>query len=354
MTVASHVRLDTHLVRAGIARSRGHAASLVAAGRVLVDGVPAVRPAAAVRDPAAVAVLGDPAADFASRAGDKLDAALEAFGPGGPRIDEADCLDVGASTGGFTDVLLRRGARSVLAVDVGHDQLRDHLRADPRVTARDGLDVRDLAERLRAARAAAPGPAATGPTTRAVSTDPGSAATTATTGPVSRAVEPGRDETLARLPAAVVVADLSFIPLRAVFPALDALTAADGDLLTLVKPQFEVGRERLPHTGVVRDPADRAAALTAVAAAAAALGWGTAAARPSSRAGRTGNVEFVVWWRRDAAPADPDTWTALAMTDAGDAPGVGQDDRPDPHDPQDQHDPRTDAGAPGAGRGGDR
>lgn len=279
-------RLDTRLVQGGWARSRGHAGELVRAGRVLVDGVPAARAASPVTPDARVEVLGDPAADFASRAGDKLDAALIAFAPRGLSVDSRACLDAGASTGGFTDVLLRRGAATVLAVDVGHDQLRPALRADPRVTALDGMDIRRLA-------------APADPTAGAGGRERGT-------------------------PASLVVADLSFISLRAVFGALADLTERDGDLLTLVKPQFEVGRKLLKRTGVVRDPALRAAVLVDIAAAAAAVGFGLSGAVRCARTGRTGNTEFILWWRRDAPAADPDELRRLGAQGGG---GAGVDAR---------------------------
>jgi 23S rRNA (cytidine1920-2'-O)/16S rRNA (cytidine1409-2'-O)-methyltransferase len=266
-------RLDAYLVQAGLARSRGHAGELVRAGRVLLDGTAAGRPAAPVTPATRIEVVGDPAADFASRAGDKLETALAEFADRGLDVQGRDCLDVGASTGGFTDVLLRRGARSVVAVDVGHDQLRPELRADPRVTALDGVDVRRLA-----------------------------------THPYPPDVT---------LPAAVVVADLSFISLGTVFAALAALTEGPGDLVTLVKPQFEVGRARLPRTGVVRDPEHRAEVLVHIATVARGLGFGLAGAVRCARTGRTGNTEFVVWWRRDAPAADTGALHALAVQEAG-------------------------------------
>lgn len=277
--VTGRSRLDSLLVGGGLARSRGQAGELVRAGRVLVDGVPAARAATPVTTDARVEVLGDPAADFASRAGDKLDHALTVFASGGLLVGGRACLDAGASTGGFTDVLLRRGAATVLAVDVGHDQLRPVLRADPRVTALDGTDIRQLA---------APSDPAAGTTVR----------------------RPGT-------PASLVVADLSFISLRTVFAALASLTDSDGDLLTLVKPQFEVGRKLLKRTGVVRDPALRTAALVGVAGAAAAAGFGLAGGVRCARTGRTGNIEFVLWWRRDAPAADPDQLRLLGVQEAG-------------------------------------
>ena len=200
-------RLDTELVRRGLARSRRHAGELIASGRVTVDGAAASRSADQVTDERQVAVeLDDDDPGYASRAGHKLAGALDALGADGPVVAGRTCLDAGASTGGFTDVLLRRGAERVVAVDVGHDQMVDELREDPRVDVREGVNVRTLS---RGDIAPAPG---------------------------------------------LVVADLSFISLTLVLPALVDVAAADADLLVMVKPQFEVGRERLGSGGVVRLP----------------------------------------------------------------------------------------------------
>ncbi len=242
-------RLDVELTRRGLARSREHAAALIAAGRVEVRGVAATKAATAVGADTALRVRpasGDP--DFASRGGHKLAGALAAF----PELSVPGrrCLDAGASTGGFTDVLLRAGAASVVAVDVGYGQLAWSLRTDPRVTVLDRTNVRTLE------------PSAIG-------------------GPVD-----------------LTVADLSFISLRLVLPALTACTAAHGDLLPMVKPQFEVGRERLGSGGVVRDPALRVDAVRGVAAAAAQLGWHVAGVAPSPLPGPSGNLEFFLWLRR--------------------------------------------------------
>ncbi|WP_019137383.1 TlyA family RNA methyltransferase [Cellulomonas massiliensis] len=239
-------RLDAELVRRGLARSRGHAATLVASGRVRVDGHVATRGAVAVGPERALEVAADDDPGYASRAGHKLAGALDALGPDGPAVAGRLCLDAGASTGGFTDVLLRRGAGRVVAVDVGHDQLRPELRADERVDVREGVNVRDL--------------------------------------------RPGD------LPAAeLVVADLSFISLTLVLPALVAVSAPDADLLLMVKPQFEVGRERLGSGGVVRDPRLRAEAVVAVAGAARAAGLRVLAVVPSPLPGPSGNVELFLW-----------------------------------------------------------
>jgi 23S rRNA (cytidine1920-2'-O)/16S rRNA (cytidine1409-2'-O)-methyltransferase len=242
-------RLDVELTRRGLARSREHAAALIAAGRVEIRGVPATKPATSVAADTPVRVRPDSSdPDYASRGGHKLAGALAAFP--GLSVPGRRCLDAGASTGGFTDVLLRAGAARVVAVDVGYGQLAWSLRTDPRVTVLDRTNVRTLT------------PEALG-------------------GPVD-----------------LTVADLSFISLRLVLPALSACTAPGGDLLPMVKPQFEVGRERLGSGGVVRDPALRAQAVRTVAAAAAELGWQVAGVVPSSLPGPSGNLEFFLWLRR--------------------------------------------------------
>jgi 23S rRNA (cytidine1920-2'-O)/16S rRNA (cytidine1409-2'-O)-methyltransferase len=255
--MARRTRLDAELVRRGLARSREQAAALVEAGRVQVRGTPARKPAAMVDPADPVRVVGDPAEpDYASRGGHKLAGALAAFGPRGLSVAGRRCLDAGASTGGFTDVLLRAGAREVVAVDVGYGQLAWGLRNDPRVRVLDRTNVRTLA-------AAAIG------------------------GPVS-----------------LTVADLSFISLRLVLPALAACTEPDGDLVLMVKPQFEVGKDRIGAGGVVREPSLRAEAVLAVAAVAAELGLGVAGVAASPLPGPSGNVEFFLWLRRDAPGVD--------------------------------------------------
>ena len=245
-------RLDAELVRRGLARSREQAAELVHAGRVRVAGTTATKPATAV-DPAAPLLVDNPAGEpaYVSRGGHKLAGALDAFPD--LRVPDRRVLDAGASTGGFTDVLLRRGAREVVAVDVGYGQLAWSLRTDPRVTVHDRTNVRDLT------------PEAIGG------------------------------------PAELTVADLSFIPLTLVLPALARCTTED--LLPMVKPQFEVGRERVGAGGVVREPELREQAVTDVAARAYELGWGTAGVARSPLPGPAGNVEFFLWLRRGAPPA---------------------------------------------------
>jgi 23S rRNA (cytidine1920-2'-O)/16S rRNA (cytidine1409-2'-O)-methyltransferase len=253
--MARRARLDAELVRRKLARSREQAAQLVEAGRVQVRGTVA-RKVAAMIDPAdPVLVTGeDPATEYVSRGGHKLAGALAAFPS--LAVEGRRCLDAGASTGGFTDVLLRAGARQVVAVDVGYGQLAWPIRTDERVVVLERTNVRTLT------------PEAIG-------------------GPVE-----------------LTVADLSFISLRLVLPALAACTEPDGDLALMVKPQFEVGRERVGAGGVVRDWRLRAEAVLDVAAAAADLGLGVAGVTASPLPGPSGNVEFFVRFRRDAPPAD--------------------------------------------------
>jgi 23S rRNA (cytidine1920-2'-O)/16S rRNA (cytidine1409-2'-O)-methyltransferase len=251
-------RLDAELVRRGLASSREHAGHLIDAGRVQVRGVTAAKAATGVGADTPLRVRSDDSdPGYASRGGHKLAGALAAFDA--LPVSGRRCLDAGASTGGFTDVLLRAGAAEVVAADVGYGQLAWSLRSDERVRVVDRTNVRNLT------------PDEIG-------------------GPVE-----------------LTVADLSFISLRLVLPALIRCTQDDGDLLPMVKPQFEVGRERLGSGGVVRDPAHRAGAVLDVARAAGQLGWGTAGVTTSPLPGPAGNVEFFLWLRRDAPPADPAT-----------------------------------------------
>lgn len=248
--MARRVRLDAELVRRGLARSRADAGELVAAGRVTVDGQVATKPARQVDPAQALEVTGSNANGWASRGAHKLLGALEALGPDAPSIAGRRVLDAGASTGGFTDVLLRAGAASVVAVDVGYGQLAWRLQQDPRVEVHDRTNVRTL--------------------------------------------EP---DDVAPAPE-LVVGDLSFISLTVVLPALRRCAAPDADLLLLVKPQFEVGRERLGSGGVVRDTALHQDAILAVCAAAAAEGLDTWAVVASPLPGPAGNVEYFVALRQ--------------------------------------------------------
>lgn len=251
-------RLDAELVRRGLARSREQAADLVAAGRVKVHGQAATKSATQIEAAAPIVVVErDDDPDYVSRGGHKLAGALTAFGEHGLSVRARSCVDAGASTGGFTDVLLRMGAAHVTAVDVGYGQLAWTLRTDTRVRVLDRTNVRDLRpERLGA-------------------------------------------------PVDLLVADLSFISLTLVLPALARCVRGDGDLVVLVKPQFEVGRQRLGAGGVVREPALRADAVRSVAAAAWEQELGVAGVVASSLPGPSGNVEYFLWLRRGEPALEP-------------------------------------------------
>lgn len=250
-------RLDAELVRRGLARSREHASELVGAGKVKVGGVVATKPATGVGADAAIVVDTKDGDDpqWASRGAYKLLGALEAFTPQGLQVKDRRCLDAGASTGGFTDVLLRHGAKQVIAVDVGYGQLVWSLRTDDRVTVLDRTNVRTL-------------------TLDAI----------------------GGEQ------VDLTVGDLSFISLRIVLPALSAVTR--DDLVLMVKPQFEVGKERLGKGGVVREPELRASAVREVAKAAYDQGWGTKGVTASPLPGPSGNVEYFLWMNRKAPSLD--------------------------------------------------
>jgi 23S rRNA (cytidine1920-2'-O)/16S rRNA (cytidine1409-2'-O)-methyltransferase len=246
--VVTRARLDAELVRRGLARSRQQAAELIEQGRVAVRGVPAGKPATVVDRDTPVTVQESTEREWASRGGHKLIGALDALPV---PVEGRRCLDAGASTGGFADVLLDRGAGEVVAVDVGYGQLAWRLRVDDRVGVLDRTNVRTLTP-----------------------DDIG--------GPVD-----------------LTVADLSFISLRTVLPALAACTRVEGDLLPMVKPQFEVGRDRLGSGGVVRDPGLRRDALGDVVAVARDLGLVLRGAVASPLPGPSGNVEYFLWLSRD-------------------------------------------------------
>jgi 23S rRNA (cytidine1920-2'-O)/16S rRNA (cytidine1409-2'-O)-methyltransferase len=249
-------RLDAELVRRGLARSRQHAAELIDDGQVKVAGSAATKAATQV-DPAAAIVVAAPRGPaYASRGAHKLLGALEVFGPLGLVVEGRRCLDAGASTGGFTDVLLRAGAEHVVAVDVGYGQLVWALQQDSRVTVMDRTNVRDLQ-------------------------------------PEQVAPAPG-----------VVVGDLSFISLGLVLPALTRCAAGDADHVLMVKPQFEVGRERLGSGGVVRSPQLRTEAVLGVAEVAWTLGLGVLGVVASPLPGPSGNVEYFLWMRAGAPEID--------------------------------------------------
>ena len=236
------IRLDEALVRRGLAPSRSRARDSIARGHVAVDGHRVGKPAAPVSDEATITV-DDPALKWVSRAALKLIAGLDAFG-----VDPAGrtCLDVGASTGGFTQVLLARGASRVYAVDVGHGQLDPALAADPRVTSLEGQNARDL----------------------------------------SRTTIPKE--------IGLIVADVSFVSLKlALGPAL-SLAGPGAKLVALVKPQFEVGAARVAKGGVVRDPDARREAVAMIRAAMTAAGWTVTGEIESPVTGPAGNHEYLL------------------------------------------------------------
>jgi 23S rRNA (cytidine1920-2'-O)/16S rRNA (cytidine1409-2'-O)-methyltransferase len=238
-------RLDRLVVERGLARSRSQAHALILAGGVRVDGTVVRKPAAVVASDSVVAAETDP---YVSRAAHKLLGALDDLHlPVGGRA-----LDAGSSTGGFTQVLLERGCAPVYAVDVGTDQLAESLRYDPRVVVQEQTNLRDLGLQHVGGR-----------------------------------------------PVDLTVADVSFISLTLLVAPLAAVTARSGAMLLMVKPQFEVGRERLGRGGVVRSPELHREAVTAVVSAAQPLGWHLHAARPSRLPGPAGNREFFVLLRAD-------------------------------------------------------
>ncbi|MGH7843481.1 MAG: TlyA family RNA methyltransferase [Candidatus Binataceae bacterium] len=234
-------RLDLEMTRRGLAESREAAQRLIMAGRVRVNSRPAAKADLRVDDAAPIELIGGPR-EYASRGAYKLLAALEHFAT---PVAGRRALDVGASSGGFTDVLLRRGAAHVIALDVGYGQLAEHLRTDPRVTVMDRTNI--------------------------------------------RGVQPAD----LPWPPELVVIDASFISLRLILPPVVGLLARPGEILALVKPQFEVGRGKVGKGGIVRDPALRAAALREVAACAAALGLDFGGSIDSPITGAAGNREIL-------------------------------------------------------------
>lgn len=240
------MRLDQHLLARGLAPSRARAQALIKAGAVRVDGAVETKPSRSLPEGAALSVDDDPN-PWVSRAGLKLAHALEAFAlsPAGATV-----LDIGASTGGFTEVCLASGAARVYAVDVGRDQLHPSIAADPRVTALSGVNAKALDARL--------------------------------------------------IPELVdwVVADVSFISLEKALPAALALTKPAARLVALVKPQFEVGRSHLGKGGLVKDPATRSAAVQQICRFLGGLGWSTGGQVDSPITGGDGNVEYLITAQR--------------------------------------------------------
>ncbi len=238
-------RLDAELVRRGLVSSREQGRDAIEGGRVSVSGVTATKAATQVDDAAPIELVAEPGSDFVSRGAHKLIGALEAFGLD---VRDANALDAGASTGGFTQVLLQRGARHVIAVDVGYGQLAWSLRSDDRVTVLERTNVRHL--------------------------------------------DASRDEL--PYPPDLVVADLSFISLTAVLPALVTVAAPAANLVLMVKPQFEVGKERV-GSGVVTSPDLRCEAVARVVSAAQAEKLAIFGVAASPLPGPKGNVEYFLW-----------------------------------------------------------
>ena len=237
-------RLDQLVVDRGLAPSRERARALILAGHVLVDGKPAAKAGMPVEREAAIDLL-EPDHPYVGRGGLKLAHALDAFGIA---ADGRECLDIGASTGGFTDVLLQRGASRVVALDVGHGQIDWKIRNDPRVIVVEGFNARHL----------------------------------------TPADLPG--------PVDLVVIDVSFISLRQIFPVVPPLLRPGADVVALVKPQFEAGRGEV-RKGIIHDAAVHERVLAEVAAAAAAIGLRPAGSTPSPITGQKGNVEFLLHLR---------------------------------------------------------
>ena len=232
--------------------------------------MPAAKPATAIAVSASLVVEGADERGWVSRGAHKLMGALDAFGLA---VDSRRCLDAGASTGGFTEVLLDRAAREVVAVDVGYGQLAWSLRNDPRVTVMERTNVREL-------------------TADAIG------------GPVD-----------------LVVADLSFISLATVLPALTSCASVDADIVPMVKPQFEVGKDRVGAGGVVSDPRLRADAVLAVAGRAADLNWHTVAVTASPLPGPSGNVEYFLWLRsRTDSPLQGESLEQAVLTAVAEGP----------------------------------
>jgi 23S rRNA (cytidine1920-2'-O)/16S rRNA (cytidine1409-2'-O)-methyltransferase len=268
--VVARRRLDAEMVRRGLVGSRAEARTAIDRGLVSVGGRPASKASTLVGTDEPLD-LREQARRFVSRGGEKLEAALDRFGID---VRGRDALDAGASTGGFTDVLLRRGAARVVAVDVGYGQLAWSLREDPRVTVLERTNVRGL-----------------------------------------------RPDDLPFVPS-VVTADLSFISLRRVLDALVAVTAEGGDHVLLVKPQFEAGPADVSKGGVVRDPAVWRRAIQGVAEAARDAGLAPERVMASPLPGPAGNVEFLLWGRVGAGPGSLDEAAIDAAIDEGRAVGA--------------------------------
>ena len=255
--MSAKFRLDVELVRRGLAKSRESAIHAIEAGEVLVNGSVNSKPSSQVNEGVSITIKSGSEERYASRGAYKLLGALLEFESLGLSVEGKRALDAGASTGGFTDVLLKRGAREVVAVDVGYGQMVWELQQDPRVKIFDRTNVRHLELEI-----------------------------------IGEKVD-------------VIVADLSFISLNLVLPALVGVATQSCDFLLMVKPQFEVGREKLGAGGVVRDPALRMSAILQVAQSAEKIGLGTAGIVASPLPGPAGNVEYFLWLKRGAPTIDP-------------------------------------------------
>ncbi|MEY4493509.1 MAG: hypothetical protein RL355_858, partial [Actinomycetota bacterium] len=237
-------RLDVELVRRHLARSREQAQEFIENGLVELNGIVANKAASQVDESAAIKVNAQSGDDYVSRGAHKLIGALDAFGI---NVEKLDVLDAGASTGGFSDVLLRRGARHIYCVDVGYGQLAWKIATDERTTVMDRTNIRYLTPEDLGAK------------------------------------------------VDLIVADLSFISLSTVLPALESVLKPDGQALLMVKPQFEVGKDALGDGGVVVENSQRIDAVNKIANKAFELGLGTAGVVASPLPGPSGNVEYFLW-----------------------------------------------------------
>lgn len=267
-------RLDAELVRRKIARSREQAVEMIKGGRVFVGGFKAAKPATVVDPEVSIRVEESEDDAWASRGAHKLLGALAAFEPQGLSVAGKKALDAGASTGGFTDVLLRRDAAEVVAVDVGYGQLIWRLQNDERVRVLDRTNIRTLTPEMCDG------------------------------------------------PCDLMVGDLSFISLRLTLPAIADCLREGADLLPMVKPQFEVGKDRLGSGGVVRSPELRAEVTRQTAEFAAGLGLSCRAVVASPLPGPSGNVEYFLWLVKDggASAPDPEQLTDMIATAVKEGP----------------------------------
>ena len=240
-------RLDVELVRRHLARSREQAQEFIENGLVELNGIIATKAASQVDESAAIKVNSESGDDYVSRGAHKLIGALDAFAI---NVENLVVLDAGASTGGFSDVLLRRGARHIYCVDVGYGQLAWKIATDERTTVMDRTNIRYLTPEDLGAK------------------------------------------------VDLIVADLSFISLSTVLPALESVLKPDGQALLMVKPQFEVGKDALGDGGVVVENSQRIDAVNKIANKAFELGLGTAGVVASPLPGPSGNVEYFLWLKR--------------------------------------------------------